>query len=169
MKGFVILVATLLASVTIFNQAVWAENKTCSNLWIVNNTVASQVPSSVDLLFVDRLERRLKSTEGFCYRGYAKMGEWQAQSHQKNDMLLEFNLGTLDDANGVGEVGKHIEVVSYSVFAYDKNANRIINLGSQLTWFSTTHPDQYDFYMHNVMANVVFSLNLSTIGTLGPE
>jgi hypothetical protein len=169
MKGFVILVATLLISMTIFSQAVWAEKKTCSNLWIVNNTVASQVPSSVDLLFVDKLERRLKSTEGFCYRGYAKMGEWQAQSRQKNDMLLEFNLGTLDDANGVGGVGKHIEVVSYSIFAYDSNVGRSINLGSQLTWFSTTHPDQYDLYMHNVIANVVFSLNLSAIGTLGPR
>src|ERR1035441_3075754 len=170
MKGFVVLAATLLALVTIFHQAVWAEKNACSNLWIVNNTVASQVPSSVDLLFVDRLERRLKVTERFCYRGYTKkMGEWQAQTHQKNDMLLEFNLGTLDDANGVGEVGKYIEVVSYSIFAYDKSVNRIVNLGSQLTWFSTAHPDRYDFYMHNVMANVVFSLNLSAIGTLGPE
>lgn len=169
MRGIVNLVATLLALVVIFSQALWAETKTCSNLWIINNTVSSQVPSSVDLLFVDRLERRLKSTEAFCYRGYAKMGEWQAQSHQKNDMLLEFNLGTLDDANGVGEVGKHIEAVSYSIFAYDSKVNRTVNLGSQLTWFSTTHPDQYDLYMHNVMANVLFSLNLSAIGTLWPE
>lgn len=169
MKGFVILIATLIASATISSQAVWAENKTCSNLWIVNNTVSSRVPSSVDLLFVDRLEQRLKATDSFCYRGYAKLGEWQTQSHQRNDMLLEFNLGTLDDANGVGEVGKHIEAVSYSIFAYDRNAGRIINLGSQLTWFSTAHPDQYDLYMHNVMANVVFSLNLSAIGTLGPR
>jgi hypothetical protein len=38
-----------------------------------------------------------------------------------------------------------------------------------LTWFSTTHPDQYDLYMHNVMANIIFSLNLSAIGTLGPR
>jgi len=168
-KRFVILVIALLASVATFNQVVWAEKKTCSNLWIANNTVSSQVPSSVDLLFVDRLERRLKSTEGFCYRGYAKMGEWQAQSRQKNDMLLEFNLGTLDDANGVGGVGKHIEVVSYSIFAYDSNVSRTINLGSQLTWFSTTHPDQYDLYMHNVIANVVFSLDISAVGRLGPE
>jgi hypothetical protein len=78
-------------------------------------------------------------------------------------------LGTLDDANGVGEVGKHIEAVSYSIFAYDSKVNRTVNLGSQLTWFSTTHPDQYDLYMHNVMANVLFSLNLSAIGTLWPE
>jgi hypothetical protein len=131
MKGFVVLAATLLALVTIFHQAVWAEKNACSNLWIVNNTVASQVPSSVDLLFVDRLERRLKVTERFCYRGYTKkMGEWQAQTHQKNDMLLEFNLGTLDDANGVGEVGKYIEAVSYSIFAYDSSVKRTINLGS---------------------------------------
>jgi hypothetical protein len=169
MKGFVVLAATLLASVTFFSQAVLAQKKACSNLWIVNNTVTPQVPSSVDLLFVDRLERRLKSTEGFCYRGYAKIGEWQAQSHQKSDMLLEFNLGTLDDANGVGEVGKHIEAVSYSIFAYDKTVSRIINLGSQLTWFSTAHPDQYDLYMHNVTASVIFSLNVSAIGTLGSE
>ena len=169
MKAFVILVATLLMSMAIFAQPVWADEKACSNLWIVNNTVTSQVPSSVDLLFVDRLERRLKTTEGFCYRGHAKMGEWQAQSHQKNDMLLEFNLGTLDSDNGVGEPGKHIEAVSYSIFAYDRNVSRIISLGSQLTWFSTAHPDQYDLYMHNVMANIVFSLNLSAIGKLGPE
>jgi hypothetical protein len=81
--------------------------------------------------------------------------------------LLEFNLGTLDDGNGVGEIGKHIEVVSYSIFAYDNEVKRIINFGSQLTWFSTIHPDQYELYMHNVMANVVYSLNISTIGTLG--
>jgi len=95
------------------------------------------------------------------------MGEWQAQSHQKNDMLLEFNLGTLDDGNGVGEVGKHIEVVSYSIFAYDNVVGRTINFGSQLTWFSTAHPDLYDAYMYNVMANVVFSLKISALGTLG--
>jgi hypothetical protein len=169
MKTFVILVATLLTSVSIFAQTVRGEEKSCTNLWIVNNTLTSHVPSSIDLLFVDRLERRLKTTEGLCYRGHAEMGEWQAQSHQKNDMLLEFNLGTLDSANGVGEVGKHIEAVSYSIFAYDKNVSRIINLGSQLTWFSTAHPDQYDLYMHNVMANIIFSLNLSAIGTLGPR
>ena len=167
MKYFVILVATLLAFMTVCSESALAETKTCSNLWIVNNTVSSQVPSSVDLLFVDRLERRLKATDGFCYRGYAKMGEWQAQSHQKNDMLLEFNLGTLDDGNGVGEVGKHIEVVSYSIFAYDNVVGRTINFGSQLTWFSTAHPDLYDAYMYNVMANVVFSLKISALGTLG--
>lgn len=169
MRGSIDLVATLLVLLATVSQPVSADKKTCSNLWIVNNTVSSQVPSSVDLLFVDRLERRLKSTESFCYRGYAKLGEWRAESHRKNDMLLEFNLGTLDDANGVGEVGKHIEAVSYSIFAYDSNLKRTVNLGSQLTWFSTVHPDQYDLYMHNVMANVVFSLTLSAIGTLGPE
>jgi hypothetical protein len=84
-------------------------------------------------------------------------------------MLLEFNLGTLDDGNGVGEVGKHIEVVTFSIFAYDSSVGRIVNLGSQLTWFSTTHPDQYDLYMHNVMANVVLSLKLSAIGALGSD
>ena len=160
-------VTILLASVIFCSQSVWAENRACSNLWIANDTISSQVPSSVDLLFVDRLERRLKATDKFCYRGYAKMGEWQAQARQKNDVLLEFNLGTLDDGNGVGEIGKHIEVVSYSIFAYDNEVKRIINFGSQLTWFSTTHPDQYELYMHNVMANVVYSLNISTIGTLG--
>jgi hypothetical protein len=168
MKRFAIL-AMLLASMAIFGQSVWAESKTCSNLWIVNNTVSTQVPSSVDLLFEDRLERRLKEADGFCYRGYAKMVEWQSQSHQTKDMLLEFNLGTLDDANGVGAAGKHIEAISYSIFAYDKAAKRIINLGSQLTWFSTAHPDQFDSYMHNVMANVVFSLKVSALGTLGSE
>jgi hypothetical protein len=167
MKRFVILAATLLASMAVFSESVWAKEKICSNVWIANDTVSSQVPSSVDLLFVDRLERRLKATDGFCYRGYAKMGEWQAQSHQKNDMLLEFNLGTLDDGNGVGEVGKHIEVVSYSIFAYDNVVNRTINFGSQLTWFSTAHLDLYDSYMFNVMANVIFSLKISALGTLG--
>jgi len=74
MKRFVFLATALLALATIFSQTVWAQKNTCSNLWIVNNTLASQVPSSVDLLFVDRLERRLKATERICYHGYAKFG-----------------------------------------------------------------------------------------------
>jgi hypothetical protein len=44
----------------------------------------------------------------------------------------------LDDANGVGEVGKTIEVITYDVYSWDGKLNRIVNTGPDIAWFAVS-------------------------------
>jgi len=41
----------------------------------------------------------------------------------------------MDDGNGVGPVGKNIEVIAYDIYVYDSRVKRIVNLGPGLEWF----------------------------------
>ncbi len=42
----------------------------------------------------------------------------------------------MDDSNGVGAVGKTIEVVTFDVYSWDSKLNRIVNTGPDIAWFA---------------------------------
>ncbi len=101
----------------------------CTNVFVYNATIAGHM-TPADLLAKNGIEEHLKSAHLICFKGYDDSGDdWQVQTHQKTDVLLAYSLGTLDDGNGVGAVGKTIEVITYDVYAWDKKLSRTVNSG----------------------------------------
>jgi hypothetical protein len=113
----------------------------CANVYVYNGTIGGMLPHATpaDLFAKNSIEELLKTANGLCFRGYVESGpEWQVQNHQKTDILLSYTLGTLDDGNGVGDVGKTIEVITYDVYSWDSKLNRIVNTGPDIAWFSVS-------------------------------
>ncbi len=113
----------------------------CANVYIYNGTIKGVVGHSTpaDMFARNSIEERVKKMKGLCLVAYVNSGpEWQAQSHQKNDMLLSYTVGTLDDSNGVGAVGKTIEVITFDVYSWDASLNRIVCTGPDIVWFAVS-------------------------------
>jgi hypothetical protein len=109
----------------------------CANVYIYNGTISAGHSSPADMFAKNSIEEQIKTRDGLCFKGYVDSGsEWQVQTHQKNDMLLSYTVGTLDDGNGVGQVGKTIEVITYDVYSWDGKLNHIVNSGPDLAWFA---------------------------------
>jgi len=92
--------------------------------------------SRADSAAISSIEKRIRNWGGLCLKGYVNSGiNWQSQPHSQNDVLLSFTVGPMDDGNGVGPVGKNIEVIAYDIYVYDSRVKRIVNLGPGLEWF----------------------------------
>jgi hypothetical protein len=113
----------------------------CTNVYIYNGTIGGVLPHATpaDLFAKNSIEELLKTANGLCLKGYVESGpEWQLQNHQKTDILLSYTLGTLDDSNGVGDVGKTIEVITFDVYSWDGKLNHIVNTGPDIAWFAVS-------------------------------
>ena len=156
-----ILLAAVLAVGVTLARAV-AETP-CANVYIYNGTINGAVHSTpADMFARNSIEEKIKTRDGLCFKGYVDSGpEWQVQTHQKNDVLLSYTLGTLDDGNGVGAVGKTIEVVTFDVYAWDSKLNRIVNGGPDLAWFAVTRDTlRLQKYSRSAANDVVFVVAL---------
>jgi len=72
----------------------------------------------------------------------------------------------MDDGNGVGPVGKNIEVIAYDIYVYDSRAKGIVNVGPGLEWFGISKDDATLILRANNTANhLVFML--ATMATDG--
>jgi hypothetical protein len=122
-----------------------------------------------DLLAKNSIEEQIKTSPTFCFKGYVDSGrDWQAQTHQKTDALLSYTLGPMDDSNGVGPVGKTIEVIAYDVHAWDSKLNRTVSSGPDIAWFAMSRDSkQLEKWSQRAAAGVVYVVALmSTNGRL---
>jgi hypothetical protein len=113
----------------------------CANVYIYNGTIGGLLPHATpaDLFAKNSMEESFKKASGLCFKGYVDSGaEWQIKTHLKNDILISYTLGTLDDGNGVGAVGKTIEVITYDVYSWNANLNHIVNSGPDIAWFAVS-------------------------------
>jgi hypothetical protein len=138
MKKILLPFVALLTAALTQGQA-YAETP-CANVYIYNGTI--KVPghsTPADLFAKNSIEEQIKAQPLLCFKGYVSSSpEWQAQSHLKNDILLSYTVGTLDDSNGVGDFGKTIEVITYDVYSWDSKLNRIVNTGPDIAWFAVS-------------------------------
>lgn len=135
MKKVLLLVAAVLAVGRTYAEV------PCANVYIFNATFGHASPA--DILAKADIEELVSRWPGLCFKGYVSSGlEWQVQNHPKNDVLLSYTLGTLDEGNGVGAVGKKIEAVTYDVYAWDSKLNHIVNSGPDVAWFAVTRDSQ---------------------------
>jgi hypothetical protein len=153
------------AAILVFGLTAVAIAETpCANVYIYNGTIGGLLPhaSPADLFAKNSIEELLKRTNGLCFMGYVKSGpEWQAQSHQKNDLLLSYTVGTLDDGNGVGAVGKTIEVITYDVYSWDGKLNRIVNTGPDIAWFAVSRDtERLQMWAQGAANGVVYVVTL---------
>ena len=156
MKNIVLLAAQV---VMLLSARVFAEAP-CAKVYVYNGTI--QRPTPADLVIKNSIEEQIKSRNGLCFMGYVKYGpEWQVQAHEKNEMLLSYTLGTLDDGNGVGEVGKRIAVITYDVYSWDKDFKHIINSGPDIAWFLASNDTRLlEQYARSAANNVLFVVAL---------
>ena len=106
-----------------------------TNLYIYNNSPTSVTPeSSADAIFMSELRKMISHDSNMnIVSQTADLKKWQQQQHGNDDVLLELNCGPLDDGNGVGPDGQHIEVVAFSIWLTEKG--KPVSLGSSLAWF----------------------------------
>jgi len=163
MKKIALALFALALSVPAFAQS----NLPCSNIYINNDTVIADVVPVADQIVVAEIIKGLQQREGFCYKGYVNSSvTWQAQKHGKTDVLLSFTVGPLDDGNGVGAVGKKIEIVAYSVCAYNHRVNTTVCYGGMVTWFAISGDDRITrFRAYNITANnIVYAVGIFAAG-----
>ena len=158
MKSILILFVAL-RSLTAFGET------PCTNVYLNNSTVNKA--SRADSAAISSIEKRIRTWGGLCLKGYVSSGiNWQSQPHNQNDVLLSFTVGPMDDGNGVGPVGKHIEVIAYDIYVYDSRAKGIVNVGPGLEWFGISKDDPTLILRANNIANhLVFML--ATMATDG--
>ncbi len=135
----------------------------CANVYIYNGTTNVDVHSTpADTFARSSIEEQIKKWSGLCFKAYIPdFEEWQAQTHQKNDVLLFYTVGTLDDSNGVGEVGKTIEVVTFEVYSWDSKLNRINGAGPNLIWFAVSRDTlRLQMWAENAAVDVAYVVHL---------
>jgi len=160
-----ILMTFKLFALLLLGTPVFAEGP-CANIYIYDGTIKLTNHSTpADLFARNSIEEKIKTHDGLCFKGYVKDSpEWQAQSHQKNDVLLSYTVGTLDDGNGVGEVGKTIEVVTYDVYSWDGKLNHIVNSGPDIAWFALSRDTQrLQMWADSAAVDVVFVVALMSV------
>jgi len=129
----------LIIAVLLLSSLAVASELPCANVYLSDQTPYELYPkSAADRAAVSALVERISESSELCFRGFVPDSlAWQAQSHAKRDVLIAFNVGTLDDGNGVGAIGKRIEVIAYDVYVWDSKSGRVVNTGPALQWFST--------------------------------
>jgi hypothetical protein len=136
----------------------------CANVYIYNGTIGGMLPHATpaDMFAKNGIEEMLKTAKGLCFKGYVDSGpKWQVQDHQKNDILLSYTLGTLDDGNGVGEVGKTIEVITYDIYSWDAELNRTVNSGPDIAWFAASRDTlRLQMWSESAAGAVIYVVNL---------
>ena len=157
--------AILILFVALTSLTAFGETPGGTNVYLNNSTVKDA--SRADSAAVVSIENRIRTWSGLCLKGYVNSGiNWQSQPHSQNDVLLSFTVGPMDDGNGVGPVGKHIEVIAYDMYVYDSRVKRIVNVGPGLEWFGISKDDATLILRANNTANhLVFML--ATMATDG--
>jgi hypothetical protein len=70
----------------------------------------------------------------------------------------------MDDGNGVGTVGKQIEVVAYEIFAWDSKYNANVTTGTALTWFAISPNEEITRrFAHDSAAEIGSTVGLMAI------
>ena len=158
MKRFAIALLFLLCVCPVFAEV----NLPCSNIYVNNDTIITDVVPVADQLVVSEIVKGLQQRNGFCYKGYVNSSTtWQAQKHDKTDVLLSFTVGPMDDGNGIGSVGKKIEVVAYSVCAYNHRVNMTVCNGGMVSWFAISTDDKVTRLRAKIITvNIIFAVGI---------
>jgi hypothetical protein len=152
----------LIVLIWLTNLQAYAQSP-CANVYIYNATIGVAGHSTpADMFARNSIEEQVKKWKGLCFKAYVpSFEEWQAQGHHKNDVLLFYTVGTLDDSNGVGEVGKTIEVVTFEVYSWDSKLNRINGGGPNLAWFAISRDTlRLQMWADSAAANIVYVVDL---------
>lgn len=119
-----------------------AATSRCIKVFIdVQTVVTDEEPGGK--LFISHLQDRLAQSytvatpETACleYGGIIKdANDWQVKN-SPNEALIQLSTGTIDD-DSIGEVGKHIEAISYEILTWENTRKRTINLAPALITFA---------------------------------